>query len=66
MGMYIEIEGDYPCAKCGRPLTGWQSKELAIMATPWSHCCRPLPSCRGWTARFTMAMRGATISPNTR
>ena len=28
MGMYIEIEGEYPCAKCGKPLTGWQSKEL--------------------------------------
>jgi len=28
MGMYIEIEGAYPCGKCGTLLTGWQSKEL--------------------------------------
>ncbi|GEM_PF-3239629 len=28
MGMYIEIAGTYPCAKCGATLTGWQSKDL--------------------------------------
>ena len=28
MGMYIEITGAYPCAGCGTPITGWQSKEL--------------------------------------
>ncbi len=28
MGMYIEIAGTYPCAKCGAALTGWQSKDL--------------------------------------
>lgn len=34
MGMFIEIEGDYPCAKCGEPLTGWQSKELRYHGYP--------------------------------
>ncbi len=34
MGMYIEIEGDYPCGKCGKPLTGWQSKELRYHGYP--------------------------------
>ena len=34
MGMYIEIEGDYPCARCGTPLTGWQSKELRYHGYP--------------------------------
>ncbi len=28
MGMYIEIAGVYPCAKCGATLIGWQSKDL--------------------------------------
>jgi len=34
MGMYIEIEGEYPCGKCGVPLTGWQSKELRRHGLP--------------------------------
>ena len=34
MGMYIEIEGAYPCAKCGKPLAGWQSKELRQHGEP--------------------------------
>lgn len=34
MGMFIEIAGDYPCGKCGKPLTGWQSKELRYHGYP--------------------------------
>ncbi len=29
MSVYIEIAGTYPCGKCGAPLAGWQSKDLA-------------------------------------
>jgi hypothetical protein len=34
MGLYIEIQGTYPCPTCKRILSDWQSKELAYDGYP--------------------------------
>jgi ssDNA-binding Zn-finger/Zn-ribbon topoisomerase 1 len=34
MGVFIYIEGWYPCPNCNKPLDGWQSKRLSYDGYP--------------------------------